>query len=188
VKEIDPEGVTIASGLGEERLAARTVLWAAGVEASPLGRSLAAQTGAEMDRAGRLTVAADCSLPSHPEIFVIGDLANYHLPGGGSLPGLAPVAMQQGKYVANVIESRLRGRPCGSFHYQDKGTLATIGRQYAVAQFGRFRFHGLLAWLLWLFVHLLYLVGYQSRVLVAIQWAFNYFSHNRNARLILGGR
>jgi len=188
VKAIDAEGVTIAGDRGEERLVARTVLWAAGVEANPLGRSLAAQTGAELDRAGRLTVAADCRLPGHPEIFVIGDLANYRLPGGGSLPGLAPVAMQQGRYVAKVIESQLRGRPCGPFHYQDKGTLATIGRQYAVAQFGRFRFHGLLAWLLWLFVHLLYLVGYQSRVLVAIQWAFDYFSHNRNARLILGGR
>jgi NADH dehydrogenase len=169
-----------------ERIPARTVIWAAGVQASLLGRILAAQTGTEVDRSGRLRVEADCTLAGHPEIFVIGDLADCRGRDGRSLPGLAPVAMQQGRYVAQAIRRRLRGEALPPFRYTDKGTLATIGRNHAVALFGRLHVHGRLAWLLWLFVHLLYLAGTQSRILVAIQWAFHYFTYNRNARLILG--
>ena len=186
VAGIDPEGIVIEGPQGRERIPARTVIWAAGVEANPLGQSLAVQTEVERDRTGRVRVESDCTLAGHPEIFVIGDLADYRHQGGRSLPGLAPVAMQQGRYVAQVIRKRLRGEPVPPFHYVDKGTLATIGRNHAVAMFGRLHFHGILAWLLWLFVHLLYLVGAQSRILVAIQWAFHYFTYNRNARLILG--
>jgi NADH:ubiquinone reductase (H+-translocating) len=187
VTGIDAEGVEFDGPRGPERIPARTVIWAAGVQASPLGTMVAKQLGAETDRSGRLRVQADCTLPGHPEIFVIGDLANYSQQGGRSLPGLAPVAMQQGRYVAKVIRGRLRGEVSPPFRYTDKGALATIGRKHAVAVFGRLHVHGVVAWLLWLFVHLLYLAGTQSRILVAIQWAFHYFTYNRNARLILGG-
>ncbi len=186
VTAIDADGVTLEGPQGERRIAAKTVIWAAGVEANPLGRLLAEKTGAHTDRAGRLLVQPDCSLPGHPEIFVIGDLADYRHQGGGSLPGLAPVAMQQGKYVGQSIVRRLRGETAKPFRYFDKGTLATIGRNHAVGYFGKFKFHGTPAWLMWLFVHLMYLVGFQNRVLVALQWAFHYFTFNRNARLILG--
>lgn len=179
--------ITVETAGRQETIAARTVIWAAGVEANPLGRILAEKTGAAADRAGRLFVQPDCSLPGHPEIFVVGDLANYLLQGEGSLPGLAPVAMQQGRYVGKLIRRRLRRKESRPFRYFDKGNLATIGRNHAVGMFGRLHFHGVLAWLLWLFVHLMYLVGFQNRVLVALQWAFHYFTYNRNARLILGG-
>ncbi|HSW50933.1 MAG TPA: NAD(P)/FAD-dependent oxidoreductase, partial [Bryobacteraceae bacterium] len=184
---VDSESVEMEGPRGVERIPARTVIWAAGVQASPLGGILAAQTGAEADRSGRLRVESDCTLAGHPEIFVIGDLADYRGREGRSLPGLAPVAMQQGRYVARAIRRRLRGEASPPFRYTDKGTLATIGRNHAVAVFGRLHVHGRLAWLLWLFVHLLYLAGTQSRILVAIQWAFHFFTYNRNARLILGG-
>jgi NADH dehydrogenase len=186
VAEIDSEGIIIDGPNGAERIPARTILWAAGVQASPLGQVLAGKTGCEIDRSGRLVVERDCTLPGHPEIFVIGDLADYRHQGSESLPGLCPVAMQQGRYAAKVILARLGGGGRPRFRYVDKGTLATIGRNHAVGMFGRFHVHGILAWLLWLFVHLLYLVGYQNRVLVATQWAFNYFTYNRSARLILG--
>jgi NADH dehydrogenase len=186
VTGVDAEGVEMEGPKGPERVQARTVLWAAGVQANPLGKALAAQIGVETDRSGRLRVEADCSLTGHPEIFVIGDLASHGPPTGPILPGLAPVAMQQGRHVAKVILGRFRGEASPPFRYRDKGTLATIGRNHAVAVFGRLHVHGKLAWLLWVFVHLMYLVGAQSRVLVAIQWAFHYFTYNRNARLILG--
>ncbi len=186
VTGIDSEGVELESPKGIERIRARTVIWAAGVQANPLGKGLAAQVGIETDRSGRLRVQADCTLAGHPEIFVIGDLASYGPQGGPILPGLAPVAMQQGRYVAKMILRRFRGEASPPFRYRDKGTLATIGRSHAVAMFGRLHVHGIVAWLLWVFVHLMYLVGAQSRILVAIQWAFQYFTYNRNARLILG--
>ena len=186
VTGIDSDGVALEGPGGAERIPARTVIWAAGVQASPLGGMLAEQTGAGTDRSGRLRVQPDCTLSGHAEIFVIGDLASYDHQGGRSLPGLAPVAMQQGRYVAKVIRRRLRGEDSPPFRYMDKGTLATIGRNHAVGVFGKLHLHGVVAWLLWLFVHLLYLAGTQSRILVAIQWAFHYFTYNRNARLILG--
>jgi NADH dehydrogenase len=151
-----------------------------------LGRVLAEHTGAKLDRAGRVVVEPDLSLPGRPEIFVLGDLANFSHQGGKPLPGVAPVAMQQGHYVAEVIQRRLRGEMPAAFQYRDKGSLATIGRSAAVADFGRVRFSGWLAWILWLFIHLLYLAGFENRVLVLIRWAFSYLTHNRGARLITG--
>jgi NADH dehydrogenase len=133
-----------------------------------------------------VVVEPDLSVPGHPEIFVIGDLANFSHQGGKPLPGVAPVAMQQGRYVARLIEKRLRGEPVEPFHYWDKGNLATIGRKSAVADFGALRFSGPIAWLAWLFVHLMYLVGFENRVLVLIKWTYNYITHNRGARLITG--
>lgn len=184
VVEIDSEGVVLERRDGtRERIAARTVLWAAGVQASEMGRVLAERAGAELDKAGRVIVAPDLTLPGRPEIFVIGDLA-CAFQDGAPLPGVAPVAIQQGRYVARAIRARLRGEPVPPFRYRDKGTLATIGRHHAVADFKWLRFNGFPAWVTWLFVHLLYLVGFQNRLLVLIQWAFHYFTFNRGARLI----
>jgi NADH dehydrogenase len=162
------------------------VLWAAGVQASPLGRILAAATGAELDRAGRVIVEPDLSLPGHPEIFVIGDLAHYRDLQGRPLPGIAPVAMQQGRYVAQLLQQRLQGRSFPPFRYKDRGNMAIVGRAQAVADFGWLQFSGLFAWLAWLFIHLINLVEFENRLLVSIQWALNYFTRNRSARLITG--
>ncbi len=183
---INSASVTVETGGITKELPSRTVLWAAGVQANPLGRELAALTSAPVDRAGRLVVQADCTLPGHPEIFVIGDLANYQHGTERPLPGLAPVAIQQGRYVARVVANRLAGRSTKPFKYRDRGTMATIGRARAVAVVGPLQFGGVLAWLTWLFVHLLFLVGFQNRLLVLVQWAINYFTRNRAARLITG--
>ncbi len=170
-----------------EVIRAANAFWGAGVQSSPLGARLAAALGLETDRAGRLAVEPDCSLPGHPEIFVIGDLASYRHGLAQPLPGLAPVAMQQGRHVARVIAGRLRGRATPPFRYRDKGTMATIGRRRAVAAIGRLRLTGSIAWLAWLFVHLLYIARFENRVLVLIQWAWNYLTRNRSARLITPG-
>lgn len=185
VTSIDAGGVTFRVEDREERIASRTVLWAAGVAASPFGRVLADRTGCELDKKGRVIVEPDLTVPGQSDIFVIGDLASCQGADGKALPGVAPVAMQQGEYVARVIERRLDGRETEPFRYRDRGSLATIGRSRAVACIGRFRFSGMLAWLAWLFVHLMYLAGFQNRLLVMVQWAFHYFSFNRMARLIL---
>ena len=152
----------------------------------PLGRALALAAGAEADRGGRVVVARDCSVPGHQEIFVIGDLAHFKDPAGKPLPGVAPVAMQQGRYVAKLIETRLRGQSMPPFTYKDHGSMATIGRNAAVADFGWVRFGGYLAWLAWLFIHLIYLVEFENRLLVLLQWGWNYFMRNRAVRLITG--
>jgi len=186
VTAIDEAGVTVRRGAQEERIAARTVLWAAGVAASPLGRFLAEQGGAQLDRAGRVIVEPDLTIAGHPEILVIGDLANFSHQTGKPLPGVAPVAMQEGRYAAELVRQRLAGKTVAAFHYHDKGSLATIGRAAAVADFGRIHMHGMPAWLTWLFVHLLYLVEFDNRLLVLIQWAYNYITRNRGARLITG--
>jgi len=178
VTAIDAEGVTIRTAEGSERILCRTVLWAAGVRASSLGR----QVG-EVDSSGRVKVLPDLTVPNHPEIFVIGDAA-LCVQNGERLPGTCPVAMQQGWYIGKVIAARLQGQPAPTFHYTDKGTMATIGRKAAVVDLGFVRFGGTLAWLAWLFLHLLYLVTFRSRVLVALQWAFQYITFNRGARLI----
>ena len=186
VTAIDDEGITLEGPVSTERIAARTVLWAAGVAASPLGRLLAEKTGASVDRMGRVMANPDLSLPGHPEIFVIGDMA--HLPGkdGTPLPGLAPVATQQGRYVGRCIGRRLYGENApGRFSYFNKGTMAVIGRHAAVASIGKFRFGGITAWLLWLFVHLLLLINFESRLVVLIRWAFSYFAHSRGSRVLL---
>jgi NADH dehydrogenase len=184
--DVQPEVVTARSGETSVHLPAHTVLWAAGVEASPLGRLLAKASGAPVDRAGRIVVQPDLTLPGHPQIFVIGDLANYSHQTGKPLPGVAPVAMQQGRYVADLIQRRLRGETLPPFHYKDRGNMATIGRAAAVVDLGWVRFSGFFAWLTWLFVHLMNLVQFGNRVLVLLQWAGNYFSRNRPARLITG--
>lgn len=170
------------SGGSEERLPARTVLWAAGVKASPMAQVLARRAGAELDRLGRVFVEADLSLAGWPEIYVIGDLAHYAHQTGEPLPGVAQVAMQQGAYVAE----RLAGRQRGPFVYQDKGNLAVIGRNAAVADLGRLRLSGFPAWLIWVFVHIRFLIEFDNKLMVMVQWAWNYLTRKRGARLITG--
>lgn len=169
--------------IGETQLPAAVILWAAGVAASPLGKQL----GAPVDRAGRVLVNPDLSLPGHPEVFVIGDLAALKDEHGNWLPGLSPVAIQEGKATAKNIARDLRGEPRKNFHYWNKGTLATIGRAAAVADFGKIHVSGFLAWLSWLFVHIFFLIGFRNRVIVMIQWAWSYLTYERGARLITGG-
>jgi NADH dehydrogenase len=188
VTDVGPRGVRLRHGDAAEEIAARTVLWAAGVEGSPLGRSLARAAGAEVDRAGRVAVEPDLTVPGHTELFVIGDLASVPQPSGRALPGVAPVAMQQGRHAARTIRDRLEGRSARPFRYVDKGSLATIGRASAVAEIGGLRFGGYPAWLAWLFVHLLYIVQFGNRVLVLVQWAWSYLTWARSARLITASR
>jgi NADH dehydrogenase len=186
VTDIQAESVTIRLGETCETISARTVLWAAGVDASPLGKALAQATSAPLDKAGRVIVQPDCSVPGHPNIFVIGDLANFSHQTGKPLPGVAQTAIQQGTYVARLIERRLKGQSLPPFHYKDLGNMATIGRNAAVADLGWIRFSGFFAWLAWLFIHLISLVQFHSRVLVLFQWGWNYFTRNRSTRLITG--
>jgi NADH dehydrogenase len=168
--------------VGNEVLPAEVVLWAAGVSASPLGRAL----GVPVDRAGRVLVEADLSIPGHREVFVIGDLATMKDKHGNLLPGVAPVAMQQGKFVGGQIAADLAGGPREAFHYFDKGSLATIGRASAIAQFGKVHLSGFIAWVTWLSVHILFLIGFRNRIIVMIQWAWSYLTYERGARLITG--
>ena len=184
VSEITPEAVTIKRGETVERIACRTVIWAAGVQASPLGQSLAARIGAKIDRAGRLMVEPDLTIAGHPELFVIGDLANCSQQTGKPLAGVAPVAIQEGRYIARVIAARIKKKPVAPFHYRDRGSMAIIGRASAVAEIGRLHFSGYLAWLAWLFVHIVELVEFENKILVLVQWSWYYFSRNRAARLI----
>lgn len=185
VSDIRPHCFDIKRGQGSESILCRTVIWAAGVEASPLGRELAKAAGMSTDRAGRVVIEPDLTIAGHPEIFVIGDLASY-AHGGRLLPGVAPVAMQQGRYVARVIIARLEAKPIPRFHYRDRGNMAIIGHASAVADMGRLRFSGYFAWLAWLFVHLVHLIAFENKILVLIQWGWYYFSRNRAARLITG--
>ena len=178
VTSIDPEGVT----LGERRVAARTVLWAAGVAASPIARSL----GVSLDRTGRVPVAPDLSLPGSPNIFVVGDLAALQQ-DGRPVPGVAPAAIQEGSHAARNIARILRGKPTLPFRYHDKGSLATIGRASAVADFGRLRLSGPIAWLAWLLVHIFFLIGFRNRLRVLFEWVWAYWTYDRGARLITGG-
>jgi len=186
VTEITPEDVELTSSVGVERWPTRTVLWAAGVLASPLARALAAGSRATLDRAGRIIVERDLSLAGRPEVFVLGDMACYMHQGGKPLPGVAQVAIQQGRFVAKLIDARLRGRKPPEFRYRDLGNLATIGKSAAVADIGRLHFSGFFAWWLWLFVHLMHIVNFRNRLLVLTQWAWNYFTYDRSARLITG--
>jgi NADH dehydrogenase len=180
VTRVEPGAVEI----GETKLPAAVILWAAGVAASPLGKKL----GAPLDRAGRVLVNPDLSVPGHPEVFVIGDLAALKDENGKWLPGVAPVAMQQGKATAHNIGDDLRGEPRKNFHYWNKGNLATIGRAAAVADFGKMHISGFLAWLSWLFIHIFFLIGFRNRLIVLIQWAWSYLTYERGARLITGDR
>jgi NADH dehydrogenase len=168
--------------LGDRQLSAAVTLWAAGVAASALGRAL----GVPIDRAGRVLVQADLSIPGHPEVLVLGDLAAFKDGQGKMLPGVAPVAIQQGNWAAKNIARAIRGEAPRPFHYRDKGSLATIGRAAAVADFGRLRLSGFFAWLAWLFIHILFLIGFRNRLSVVFQWAWSYFTYQRGARLITG--
>jgi NADH:ubiquinone reductase (H+-translocating) len=168
--------------VGQTRIPAAVILWAAGVAASPLGKSL----GAPLDRAGRVLVNADLSLPGHREVFVIGDLASLKDKDGKLLPGVAPVALQEGAATARNIGREVQGKTREDFHYLDKGSLATIGRAAAVGQIGKIHISGFIAWLAWLFVHVFFLIGFRNRLLVMIQWAWSYVTYERGARLITG--
>lgn len=184
---VDAHGVTIdRSRGGRTRVPARTVVWAAGVAASGLAARLGELTGAEVDKAGRVSVEPDLTLPGHPEVFAIGDMIRVRGPEGSMmrLPGVAPVAMQQGRYAASVVRARLRSTSHTRFRYRDKGNLATIGRGAAVADIKRVRLSGLTAWVIWLLVHLWYLIGFENRLLVFIQWFFSYVTRGRGARII----
>ncbi len=176
VTAVDEGGLTA----GGEAIASRTVLWAAGVTASPLGRAL----GAPCDRSGRVEVLPDLTVPGHPEIAVVGDLAAARRASGAPVPGLAPAAIQAGRHAARNVVRAIAGKPRRPFRYLDKGTLATVGRAAAVADVRGLHFTGLVAWLLWLFVHLLFLVGFRNRVAVLLQWAWSYLTFKRGARLI----
>jgi NADH:ubiquinone reductase (H+-translocating) len=184
---IDAESVTVDGG-GEaaRRIPAHCVIWAAGVTASALGGALAEQCDGEVDKAGRILVEPDLTLPGNPDVFAIGDMIRVRRPGGETqvLPGVAPVAMQQGRYVAKAVRARLEGRPVSAFHYLDKGNLATIGRARAVADLHQVRLSGFPAWLTWLFVHLWYLIGFQNRLLVFVRWSFSFLTRGRGARVI----
>lgn len=185
VTEIDESGVTLSAKQGEERIQSRTVIWAAGVRISSFVGALAQATGAPRDKTGRILVQPDLTVPGHPEIFVTGDAAHLEQ-NGKPLPGVAPVAMQQGRYAAHAIEERLRNRTPQPFRYFDKGSLAVIGRAAGVADFGKLHFHGWPAWFLWLTVHIMYLAEFRNRLIVFVRWGFQFLTFDRGARLITG--
>lgn len=187
VVDVDARGVTVRAPDGQaERIAARTIIWAAGVTASPLASMLAGLTGAQTDRSGRVTVEADLSVAGHPDILGLGDMVAVRGEDGQRVvyPGVAPVAMQQGRYAARLVRAQLAGEEIASFHYHDKGNLATVGRASAVADIRGLHLSGLLAWVTWLGVHLWYLVGFANRVFVFIRWAVSFATHGRGARVI----
>jgi NADH dehydrogenase len=184
VTDVRPGAVVIGEGDKAETILTHTVLWTSGVRASPLGEALAKATGAAIDKGGRVLVEPDLSIAGHPELFVIGDLANPSTHGNLGVPGVAPAAMQEGQYVAEVIENRLKGRSIAPFRYRNRGSLATIGRNAAVADFGWLRFGGFPAWLAWAFVHIFKLLEFENRFLVMVQWAWNYLNWRRTDLLI----
>jgi NADH dehydrogenase len=177
VTGMDRDGVTV----GRERLEASTILWAAGVQAAGVGQ----QPDVATDRLGRILVEPDLSLPSHPEVFAAGDQACFTHGRAAPLPGLAPVALQQGRAIARNILREVNGLPRQPFHYRDKGQLATIGRSKAIVEIGRLRFSGFFAWLTWLLVHIYYLIGFENRLSVTMRWAWSFFNFRRGARLIV---
>lgn len=186
VTKIEEGAVTIRTGGHEEVIRTRTILWAAGVLASPLTRSVAEASGAQLDKDGRITVERDLTVPGHPEIFAIGDLAKFTFQGGKPLPGVAQTAIQQGRHAARTIVDRIHGKSTPPFHYHDRGSLAAVGHSSAVADLNGLQLSGWPAWLIWLFVHLMNIVEFQNRLLVMMQWGWMYFTHDRSARLITG--
>lgn len=186
VTNIENNIVTAKQNDQIEQIPAKTILWAAGVKASAMGKVLEQRTGAALDRSGRVVVEPDLSIANHPNIFVVGDLANYTHQDGKPLPGVAPVAVQEGQYVARLIKERLSGKTIPPFRYNDSGSLAVIGQNKAVADLGRFKFSGPLAWLIWVFAHIYYLIEFDNKLIVLLQWGWNYFTRNRGARLITG--
>jgi NADH dehydrogenase len=184
---VDENGVSLKTASGEEHIRSHTVLWAAGVAVSEFARTLAKKTNAPTERSGKIKVAADLSIPNYPEIRVVGDLAYVEDDEGKPLPGVAQVAMQSGSYAAKCILAKIKGQPdCKPFKYFNKGDIAVIGRASAVANVFGIHLKGLLAWLVWLFIHLMYIVEFQSRIMVFVQWGFLYLTSNRGARLITG--
>lgn len=186
VTNIDDDIVTVKQGDEVQQIPAQTILWAAGVKASALGKVLEQRTGASLDRVGRVMVEPDLSIPGHPNILVVGDLAHYAHQGDKPLPGVAPVAVQQGKYVAKLIQQRLKGETVPTFHYDDAGSLAVIGQNEAVVTLRSMKFTGAIAWFIWIFAHIYYLIEFDNKLIVMIQWGWNYFTRNRGARLITG--
>ena len=187
VIDITEDHVRLATAEGETTVPTRTVLWAAGVQASPLGKKVATACGVETDRAGRVPITASLSVAGHDNVFVIGDLAICPDASGKPLPGLAPVAIQQGRYVASLIAASIHGRATKRpFEYRDRGTMATIGRAAAVAQIGKHKVCGFFAWILWLVIHLMLIVQFQNRLLILLQWSWYYLTFNRSARIITG--
>lgn len=185
VIDVQAERVTVKVGERTEEIPSHTVLWGAGVQASPLAGLLAQKTGAQVDRAGRVHTNPDLTLPGHPEVFVLGDMVCFVQQSGQPLPGVCQVAMQMGGYAAEAVVRRLNGQtPRGPFVYKDPGNMATIGRALAVLERGRIKLSGFVAWLGWLFIHLIYLIRFENRVMVLFQWAWNYFTRGRAARLI----
>jgi NADH dehydrogenase len=186
VTHIESDGVTFRQGEQTGQIATRNIVWSAGVQGSALGKLLAERVGTTLDKAGRVIVEPDLSLKGQPDVYVIGDLAHFAHQDGKPLPGVAQVAMQGGRYVAAHLQRKLRGQPSKPFRYLDLGTMATIGRAAAVAQIGDLHLTGFLGWLTWLFIHIMYIVAFENRVLILIQWAWNYLTRNRAARLITG--
>jgi NADH dehydrogenase len=186
VTDIDDDKVLIRSNGEEAEIATRTTLWAAGTKASPIGQALAERAGATLDRMGRVIVEPDLSLPGYPNLFVVGDLAHYAHQTGEPLPGVAQVAMQQGVHAARVILGRLDNKELAPFRYKDKGIMAVIGRNAAVADLGALHINGWVAWLIWLFIHISFLIGFDNKLLVLFQWAWSYLTRKRGARLITG--
>ena len=186
VNAIEDDRVRLRSGDEETELMTKTVLWAAGVKASGMGKIVADRTGAECDRAGRVIVEPDLSIPDHPNIFIIGDLAHYAHQDDKPLPGVAPVAMQEGKYVAKLIQHSVKGEPIPQFRYRDSGSLAVIGRNAAVVNLNWIKFTGFPAWVIWLFVHVFYLIEFDNKLIVMTQWMWGYFTRNQGSCLITG--
>ncbi|MRG94669.1 NAD(P)/FAD-dependent oxidoreductase [Polyangium spumosum] len=177
VARIDDDGIAFGDG---ERIDAATVVWAAGVRGTKLSKAL----GVELDRGGRVKVSSDCSLPGHPEVFAIGDMAACRDKNGVEVPGLCPAAIQQGQYVARVVRDEIRGKPRQPFVYLDKGAMATVGRKRAIAMMGKLELAGFVAWLAWMAVHVFFLIGFKNRFLVMFNWIWQYFTWKRGARLI----
>ncbi|HEY9781370.1 MAG TPA: NAD(P)/FAD-dependent oxidoreductase [Leptolyngbyaceae cyanobacterium] len=186
VTNIADHTVTTRRGDRTEQIPAQTVLWAAGVKASPMGEVLAKRTGVQLDRAGRVIVEPDLSIANHPNIFVIGDLAHFSHQNDKPLPGVAPVAIQEGQYIAKLIQQRLKGENLAPFSYLDRGSLAVIGQNAAVVDLGFVKFSGIIAWLFWVFIHIYYLIEFDNKLVVIVQWGWNYFTRKRGARLITG--
>lgn len=186
VTGVRKNSVTVRMGDRSEEISTRTILWAAGVLASPLGRVLHEQAGAPLDKASRVIVEPDLTVPGHPEIFVIGDLANFSHQTGKPLPGVAQPAIQEGRYAGGAIAARLRGEKIQPFHYADRGNLATIGRGAAVADLNWLQLSGFPAWVIWILIHLANIIEFQNRLLVLVQWAWLYLTYDRSARLITG--
>jgi NADH:quinone reductase (non-electrogenic) len=186
VTDVRDSAVTTRSGDSTETIQTSTILWTAGVKSSPLGEALAKSADVALDRTGRVKVAPDLTIPGHPDIFVIGDLAHVTQQDGTPLPGLASVAIQEGRYVGKAIRQRLQGKTPLAFHHRNKGNLAIIGRNAGLADLGRWHLHGFVAWLAWLSVHIYYLIGFDNKLLVLLQWGWNYVTRKRGAQLITG--